>query len=193
MGGKLEAKDLINVGIFTAIYFVVFFATGMLGFIPILLLALPLLCPLVAGIPFMLFLTRVGKFGMVTIMGVILSILMLLTGHPWTVIPIGVVMALAGDLVLKSGRYKNWGSIRLGYAVFSLWIMGPMFPLFFMRNSYFAEIRDGYGDTYADTLMAVTPTWVFALLVVLAVVGALAGAYLGKAALKKHFVRAGIA
>lgn len=34
---KLQAKDLINVGIFTAIYFVIFFAGMMLGYIPIAL------------------------------------------------------------------------------------------------------------------------------------------------------------
>ena len=33
---KLQAKDLINVGIFTAIYFVIFFAGMMLGYIPYL-------------------------------------------------------------------------------------------------------------------------------------------------------------
>ena len=42
MDKKINAKDLINVGIFTAIYFVVFFACGMLGYIPIFMVALPL-------------------------------------------------------------------------------------------------------------------------------------------------------
>ena len=32
---KLNAKDFINIGIFTVIYFVMFFITGMLGYIPI--------------------------------------------------------------------------------------------------------------------------------------------------------------
>lgn len=31
---KLNAKDFINIGIFTVIYFVMFFITGMLGYIP---------------------------------------------------------------------------------------------------------------------------------------------------------------
>nr|WP_312701830.1 MptD family putative ECF transporter S component [Sedimentibacter sp.] len=75
MGNKLNAKDLINIGIFTAIYFVLFFATGMTGYIPVMLIFLPLLCPLVTGIPFMLFLTKVKTFGMVTIMGTILGLL----------------------------------------------------------------------------------------------------------------------
>ncbi|MDR1566371.1 MAG: MptD family putative ECF transporter S component, partial [Treponema sp.] len=35
MSNKLQAKDLINVGIFTAIYFVMMFALMMLGYIPV--------------------------------------------------------------------------------------------------------------------------------------------------------------
>ena len=189
----IQAKDLINIGLFTAIYFVVFFATGMLGYIPIMMLALPFLCPFVAGIPFMLFLTRVHTFGMVSIMGTILALLMVLTGHPWQLLPIGILMAVLGDLVLRAGNYKDWRSIRLGYIVFSEWLAGMMVPLFFMRDSYFAQIRAGYGDAYADALLSVTPPWMFYLVIVLIVFGALAGAYLGKATLKKHFKRAGIA
>ena len=49
---KLQAKDLINVGIFTAIYFVIFFAGMMLGYIPIFIPLLGLVCPILCGIPF---------------------------------------------------------------------------------------------------------------------------------------------
>ena len=63
---KLQAKDLINVGIFTAIYFVIFFAGMMLGYIPIFIPLLGLVCPILCGIPFMLYLTKVKKFGMVS-------------------------------------------------------------------------------------------------------------------------------
>lgn len=193
MNNKLQAKDLINVGIFTAIYFVVFFATGMIGYIPVLMLVLPFLWPMVAGIPFMLFLTKVNKFGMVTIMGTILSLLMMLTGHPWIGLPFGVAFSLIADVILKSGNFTDWGKIRIGYVVFSEWLIALFIPIFFMRDSYFVTIREGYGDYYTDTLMAITPTWVFFLMIVFIALGALAGAYLGKAILKKHFKRAGIA
>ena len=84
---KLQAKDLINVGIFTAIYFVVFFAGMMLGYIPIFIPLLGLVCPILCGIPFMLYLTKVKKFGMVSLTGIILGLLNVLIG--------------AGVLVLK--------------------------------------------------------------------------------------------
>jgi energy-coupling factor transport system substrate-specific component len=192
MNQKLQAKDLINVGMFTALYFVCFFATGMLGYIPLFLVLLPLFCPLVAGIPFSLYLTKVRKFGMVTITGTILGIIMFITGHPWPILVTGCVFGFLGDLIMKAGGYLSWKSLLLGYIVFSEWILGALAPLFFMRESYFAAMRAGYGDTYTDTLLSLTPMWVFYAMIILAVVGASAGAFLGKAVLKKHFKKAGI-
>ena len=70
---KLKGKDLINIGIFAAIYFVVIMALAMLGFIPIFMPSYSILMPLLGGIPFMLFLTKVKKFGMVWIMTIIMG------------------------------------------------------------------------------------------------------------------------
>ena len=56
---KLKGRDLINIGVFGAIYFVILFAVAMLGMIPIFLPLLSVLIPIVGGIPFMLFLTKV--------------------------------------------------------------------------------------------------------------------------------------
>ena len=61
----MKGKDLINIGIFSAIYFVIMFAVAMLGMIPIFLPLLSVIVPILGGIPFMLFLTRVKKFGMI--------------------------------------------------------------------------------------------------------------------------------
>ncbi len=94
---------------------------------------------------------------------------------------------------MKSGGYKGWKTTVIGYAVFSEWVIGAMIPLFFMRDIYFAEMRSGYGDTYTDTIIALTPSWVFGVMILMVVVGAVAGAYLGRSVLKKHFKRAGIA
>ena len=88
---KLDGKDLINIGIFTAIYFVVVFAVAMLGMIPIFLVLLTVFVPLVGGIIFELFLTKVKKFGMITIMGLLLGIIMLLTGMEYVPIVTGTL------------------------------------------------------------------------------------------------------
>ena len=193
MSNKLTVKDLIDVGIFTAIYFVVFFACGLLGYIPIFMVALPLLIAIVGGIPFMLYLTKVNKFGMITITGVIVALLMFATGHGWPVLVIGSVTGLLADLVFKSGQYKSWKKTVFGYCVFSLWSFGALLPMWIMRDTYFEHLRSSMGDDYTNTLMSLMSGWMLLALVVLTVIGAIIGAYLGRTTLKKHFKRAGIA
>lgn len=193
MSEKIKVKDLINIGVFTALYFVVFFATGMLGYVPVLLLLLPVICPITTGVVFMLFLTKVNKFGMVTIMGIIIGLLMVITGHHWSVMVFATAFPLLADIVLKMGNYQKWGNICAGFVIFSEWFLGMTFPIFFMRDNFFAQTAEGYGVTYAETLKSITPPWVFFAMIALVVVGAVIGAFIGKKTLKKHFERAGIA
>ena len=193
MGNKLQAKDLIRVGIFTAIYFVVMFAVGMLGYIPILFIMLPIIVPIVMGIPFMLFLTKVKKFGMVTIMAVLLGLLMFATGHTWLPVATGLICGVLADLIFKAGKYQSFTNTVFGYAVFGIWVMGAMLPMWLMRESYFEYIRGSMGDQYANTILAYTPGWMAIVVVAVAFVAGIAGAFVGRAVLKKHFERAGIA
>ena len=133
MNNKLQTKDLINLGLFTVLYFVIGCCVAIpIGFVPIFLPVLGSLWSLITGIPFMLFLTRVKKFGMVTIMGVLSGLLMGLTGMGFWGVPMGLIFGLLGDLILKSGDYKSAKKSILGYAVFSLWMVGTYIPMYFM-------------------------------------------------------------
>ena len=105
MNNKLQTKDLINLGLFTVLYFVIGCCVAIpIGFVPIFLPVLGSLWSLITGIPFMLFLTRVKKFGMVTIMGVLSGLLMGLTGMGFWGVPMGLIFGLLGDLILKCGE-----------------------------------------------------------------------------------------
>ena len=179
MSNKLQAKDLINLGLFTVLYFVIGCCVAIpLGFGPIFLPILGALWSLITGIPFMLFLTRVKKFGMVTIMGILSGLLMGLTGMGFWGVPMGVIFGLLGDLILKSGGYKSAKKSLIGYAVFSLWMVGTYIPMYFM-------VED-------DRVMAVMPMWSIILVIAGIFIFAILGGLLGKALLKKHFAKAGI-
>ena len=190
---KLQGKDLINVGIFTAIYFVVMMAIAMLGFIPIFLPLLIVLVPLIGGIVMMLYYSKVQKFGMVSLTGLICGILMLLTGMGYWSIITGAVFGVLADLVLKSGDYKSAKKSILGYAVFSLWMVGTYIPMYFMVEDSWASFAASFGEEYADRVMAVMPMWSIILVVAGIFVFAILGGLLGKTLLKKHFAKAGIA
>lgn len=192
MNNKLETKDLINVGIFTALYYAIFFASAMLGYIPILFVLIPLYLPIITGIPFMLFLTKVKKFGMVTIMAIILGLIMFVTGHTWLPIITATICGVLADLIFNAGKYKSFKHSVFGYGVFSIWAMGAMLPLWVMRDSYFEYIRGSMGDVYTDAVLALTPDWMAFAVVGAAFIAGIIGAFFGRAVLKKHFQRAGI-
>ena len=153
---KLQAKDLINIGIFTAIYFVIFFAGMMLGYIPIFIPLLGLVCPILCGIPFMLYLTKVKKFGMVSLTGIILGLLNLIMGSGVLVLIFGIIFGVLGDVILRAGKYQSWKCTLLGNGVFSLWIMGYVSRMFLTRDTFFASLVSSYGQEYVDTLMSYT-------------------------------------
>ena len=193
MENKLQAKDLINIGLFTVLYFVLGCCVAIpIGFVPIFLPILGALWTLITGIPFMLFAVRVKKFGMVTIMAVLSGLLMGLTGMGFWGILTGAVFGLLGDLIMKSGGYQSAKKTILGYGVFSLWMVGTYIPMYFMVEQSRADFAKSFGDEYADKVMSVMPMWSIVLVIAAIFLFALLGGRSGKAILKKHFSRAGI-
>ncbi|MBQ7612156.1 MAG: MptD family putative ECF transporter S component [Spirochaetaceae bacterium] len=191
---KLNAKDFITVGVFTAIIFVVEFVCGMLGFIhPYVVASYVVLMPLIACIPMMLFYTKVNKFGMITIMAILSAILWFLTGMGYLGAPLIVLAGVVADLIAKSGDYKSFKKTVLSHGVYCLWICGNFFPVVITATAYRQRLLDGgYSQDYADNLFrAVNSKTIFVLAALCFVFGCI-GALLGKVVLKKHFEKAGI-
>lgn len=191
---KLSVKDLINVGLFSVIYFIMFTISGILGYIPICVVILPLIAGILGGIPFVLFTIKKQKFGAVTLMGVIAGLFTFLVGQTWLSVVFGLVFGLLADLIMRSGQYKSWTKNMLGYSVFTLWTVGTMLPMWIMRETFFAGYRENGGtDAYINAVMKLTPNYMILVVIVLALVGGMLGACLGRSVLKKHFEKAGIA
>lgn len=190
---KITAKDLINIGIFAAIYFVILFAVAMIGFFPPFMLVLCFVCPIATGIPFMLYMTKVHTFGQLTIFGVIVGLANMLIGDQWITLAFAAACGLLADLIYLSGRYRSSSRAIIAYSVFSIWTFAKMLPVFIMRDSYFQSMGEGYGSEYAEAVLKLTPNWIIPIIVVSGFAGGLIGALIGKAVLKKHFERAGMA
>ena len=193
MNKKMQAKDFITVGVFTAIMLVIMMAIAMLGFIPVFIPLLSVLVPLISGIPFMLFATKSQKFGMVTLMGVLIGLVMGMMGHGIFAFVAGPLCGLVADLIMKSGDYKSSKKDSLACGVFFLTIIGNYIPIVLAREAYHTQlVETGYGVEYADALMKLVPDWSLIPLTIAAFVFGMIGAQLGKVMLKKHFKRAGI-
>jgi len=191
---KLKVKDFITVGIFTAILFVVEFACGMLGYIhPFIVASYVVMIPLVGAIPMMLFYTKVQKFGMITIMSVLIAIIMFVTGMGFLGAPLIIAAGLIADFIAKSGKYKSFKKSMISYGVFSLWICANYFPVVITAESYRQDLVDGgYSAEYCNNLFLAINYKTIGVLLILCFVFGCIGAFIGKAIVKKHFEKAGI-
>ncbi|MCR5328904.1 MAG: MptD family putative ECF transporter S component [Saccharofermentans sp.] len=191
---RLKAKDFITVGIFTAIIFVVEFACGMLGYIhPFIVASYVIMIPLVGAIPMMLFYTKVQKFGMITIMSVLLAIIMFVGGMGYLGAPLIIAAGVIADLIAKSGKYKSFKKTMLSYGVFCLWVCANYFPVVITADSYRKSLTDGgYSAEYCNNLFLAINYKTIGVLLILCFVFGLIGAVIGKAVVKKHFEKAGI-
>ena len=188
---RLNGKDLINVGIFTAIISVMMILISFIGFIPYLMPTYCIFMPLLIGIPWMLFATKVNKFGMVLIMGILLGIVLMLTGMGWYAMPLCIVVSLIAEFIMKSGDYKSAKKDIFAYGVFSLWVFGSYIPIFLTAEQYWAD-RGSYGEEYIATAMSIFQPWLAPIMIVACFVFGVIGAWIGLKVMKKHFVKAGI-
>lgn len=192
MNNKLNAKDLINVGIYTALYLATTFVVGMLNAFPIMHPISYFYIPIIAGIPVMLFLTKVSKFGMVSIMATLLGMAWFIMGYTWVALVAYIVAGVIADLIYKSGDYKSLIKIILGYWVFSCGAIGLQLPMWIMADAYFTHVREVAGDTYANGLLKYMPWWMGVAGIFIILAGSVIGVFLGRKLLKKHFEKAGI-
>lgn len=190
---KLKGKDLINIGIYAAIYCVIMTVIAMLGFIPIMMPMLCVIVPLLGGTPMMLFMTKVNKFGMIWIYSMIVGLFLWITGMGYWPFLFSIVCGLIADLISKSGNYKSSKKALLSCAVFSITILGNYVPIVLNAETYFST-RQSFGEEYINTLSDImSHNWLLPLLLGSCFVCGFIGGMIGKALLKKHFVKAGIA
>lgn len=191
----MSPRDLINIGMFAALYVVVVFGVNMLGFInPVVMLVALAASMVIGGIPFMLLLSRVQHAGMVTVFAVIVSGLLVLTGHPPISFLVATALALVAEVIIWAGRYTSGAADVLAHAIYTIWFVGPLLPLFYAREEYFAEAgMQQMGQDYIDQMDQLLSPAVLVGFCASTFVFGLLGGLLGRRLISKHFSRAGLA
>ncbi len=190
---KLKIKDLVTIGVFTVIYFVLMFLSGMIGIVPILYLAYPTVAGIITGIVIMLFMVKVQKPGGLFILGLICSLIVIAMGNTYVILVHALISMVIAEIIRKTGGYKSFKYNMLSFAIFNTWICGFLMQVLLAKDKVIeiAETR-GMGYAYIMKLIALLNFSSMILVYIGAIVGGIIGAYIGKAFLKKHFEKAGI-
>ena len=195
--GKLDTRDLITIGIFTAIYIVIYLVVGlggiMFGLVGIILTGA--IISIVNGTVLILLALKVQKFGVFLITGIIFSLVQMLMGTWWAIIGY-TVGGLIADKIASKSQYNNKRDLALAYCIFQ-WLYA--FVIYFVYyaltdwvTQYFFQL--GFFPTFQDALnmYAMFNIESLPLLIIANVIGPIIGAYIGIKINKKHFEKAGM-
>ncbi len=190
----LTVKDLVTVGIFTAL-FLVFALIGGIFFAPnpVLTFYMPVGSALLCGPVYLLLLAKVQKRWAVTILGAILCIVWFVTGMHWAMALGYLVMGILADLAAGAGQYRSKKINSLSYILLSLGGTGS-YLVFFADPDGWASTMLGNGteQTYIDAMRSAGTGWILAVMLAGTVLAAAVSALVGCKMLKKQFEKAGI-
>lgn len=192
---KLTVPDLISVGVFTALYFVlVTVATFTCALLPgVGNIVLPALAALISGSVYMLLAAKLQKFGGITIMGLVMGLFFFASGHFVLSFAANIVCGLLADLIAARDKFRSKKLLLVSYVVFSYGLTGPILPLWFMKDAYIANLTArGKDAAYIDTLFAPINNGSFVATMATILVCAVLGGLFGQRMMKKHFEKAGI-
>ena len=177
---KLKGKDLITIGIFSAIYFVINFAFMLLGGIhPVL---------------WMLMVAKVQKPGAVFLMGLITALIYFATGQFTLVILISMASTcILAEVVRMVTKYNSFKGNSIAYVIFSLGMVGSPLPIWLFKADFLAQITEqGMPADYVAAVEALSSNAMLIVLFVAPIIGGIIGAFIARGLFKKHFVKAGI-
>ena len=191
---SLTVKDLVTIGIFTAL-FLVFALVGGIFFAPnpVLTFYMPVGSALLCGPIYLLMLAKVQKRWAASILGAILCIIWFVTGMHWAMALGYLIMGVAADLVAGTGGYKSKKVNSLSYILLSLGGTGS-YLVFFANPDGWAKTMLGNGteQSYIDTMRATGSGLILTIMLLGTVLAAALSAFVGCKMLRKQFEKAGI-
>lgn len=190
----LSVKDLVTVGIFSAL-FLVFALVGGIFFAPnpVLTFYMPVGSALLCGPIYLLMLAKVKKRWAVSILGAILCIVWFVTGMHWAMALGYLVMGVAADFVAGAGEYKSKMMNSVSYIVISLGGTAS-YLVFFANPDGWAKTMLGNGteQSYIDTMRETGSVCIMLVMLVGTVLAAAVSAFVGCKMLRKQFEKSGI-
>ncbi|MBQ3165625.1 MAG: MptD family putative ECF transporter S component [Lachnospiraceae bacterium] len=187
-------KDMIVTGVFAALILILSASVGgVFAINPMLTFFFPMGAALLPGPVFMLYLAKVRKRGGLSIIGIVIAVLVFITGMHWGMAVGSVVCAIIADLVSGSKNYADKRVNVLAYIIYSFGTSGS-YIAFFANPDAWARFMIGNGTTqeYINTMKEVATGYtILWMLAGTAIVAALSGG-VGCHLMKKQFEKAGI-
>ncbi|MDO5718611.1 MAG: MptD family putative ECF transporter S component [Tissierellia bacterium] len=184
---NLSLKDLVNIGIFTIIYFVFVAIVGApFGIFVVSFLFYPFFAALLSAIIILYFMAKVQKKWSVFILCWFPSILMTFMGHTIIMLIHGLLIAILAEFIHRKYGFDDIKGNILTHSIIGLWTVGGFWQIFIVSEQYGKLITETMGESYANQLISL-PWWILIFLYLSSFIGGLIGGNIASKILRRHF------
>lgn len=187
-------RDLVNVGIFAALYIVLSFLSSSIGYIPALIVFSTGSIALVTSIPLFLFFSKVERS---ILCGLIFcgffGTAMFVMGQGILMLAVSLLVGLlAGSCIKFIG--KSFAGLFSANIVMSFMSSSMMLPLWTSTEEYLEYTRTMCDAGYVAKLAELSQSpWPLVAIYAFGILGAIVGGLVARRVMKKHFERIGLA
>lgn len=194
-GNGLKVKDLVNIGVFSALYMIISFILMIpMAIAPLLWLCWPAIAGIFTGTIYMLLMSKVAKKGTAFLLGIITALIYLGIGEcTWTILLSFVVSGIVAEIIRGSLGYKNQKGIILSCGALTAGFIGSPLPMWLFQKSYMESIiKMGMDEAYVYGMERLISPLSLILFILIGFAGGVIGSFIGSKMLRKHFEKAGI-
>ncbi len=190
----LTIKDLITIGIFSALLIVTVFIGGVFfAPNPVLTFYMPIGSALLGGPVLILMIAKVPKKGAIATAGILCGVIMFATGMHWAMDIGYIIGGIVGDFIAGSENYKSKTRNILAYICISLGPTGTYINFFADKKGWSDYmLNGGTSQSYLEVMNGAAQNWMLVVILLGTIVIAMLSALLGQKLLKKQFEKAGI-
>lgn len=180
-------QNLISIGIYNVVLFIVFFVVGIVGFIPVAYIFFYILEGIALAPIFILLVRRSPKRGTIAITGIIQSLLWVLIGNLYIFIPI-LVGGILAEIATSSIGYNNKRGVLTGYFIFVLGMfVGSFGAMIFLTDFWADTVRSiGWDDEYLNAVLDLAKSPIMIVSTVLSLGSTVFGGFLGYRLLDRY-------
>lgn len=193
---QLKVKDIIFTGVYAALYFICVGLGTLIGALIVPsanMMMAPVVTALISGSVYMLLIAKVKKMGAITLVGVVMGMFFLLSGHYVLSFLPSFLCGVIADIVASKGNYENDVYNCVSYILFSYGNLGPIILMWIAKDAYMQRLLDkGKSMAYIQDVMIEWNIGNVVFFVGSIFVMGLIGALFGRHIVKKHFEKSGI-
>lgn len=184
---KVSEKNVAGIIIYAVLYIAIIYGSLCLGYLhPFFWVYASVVSSLFAGIPFLYITSKWHKFGVGTLLAVLMAGACMLAGEGTalnyvTIIVTGIVV----DVIRSAIGNDRIAGVRAAYLLFALLPFGRTMVIWTDRANEIAGQAAEMGEAYGKTMEAITSWWMLIFMILLTVILAFAAMRVTEKVMKK--------